>query len=134
MRRPLTELVGQRHFKKRESGAVLLELMRVHVRLETERQALALMMELVRGIPITKYCDQERLATKDRLILFMQVCHAIQHAHQKGIITTRRTRRIDEEMESEMPGQCLPWPRLARLISPECYVPCRYGGSRFFRP
>ncbi len=43
-------------------------------------------MELVRGIPITQYCDQEELATQDRLDLFMKVCHAIQHAHQKGII------------------------------------------------
>jgi WD40 repeat protein/serine/threonine protein kinase len=43
-------------------------------------------MELVKGIPITKYCDQEKLATRERLDLFIQVCHAIQHAHQKGII------------------------------------------------
>ena len=43
-------------------------------------------MELVRGIPITQYCDQEQLATQARLDLFMKVCHAIQHAHQKGII------------------------------------------------
>ena len=43
-------------------------------------------MELVRGIPITQYCDQEQLATQGRLDLFMKVCHAIQHAHQKGII------------------------------------------------
>ena len=43
-------------------------------------------MELVRGIRITDYCDQNNLPTKDRLDLFIQVCHAIQHAHQKGII------------------------------------------------
>jgi serine/threonine protein kinase/WD40 repeat protein len=43
-------------------------------------------MELVRGIKITDYCDQNRLSTKERLDLFIQVCHAIQHAHQKGII------------------------------------------------
>jgi serine/threonine protein kinase len=43
-------------------------------------------MELVRGIPITQYCDQERLSTVDRLNLVLQVCNAIQHAHQKGII------------------------------------------------
>jgi hypothetical protein len=43
-------------------------------------------MELVRGIPITQYCDQNNLATKDRLELFIKVCQAIQHAHQKGII------------------------------------------------
>ena len=75
---------------------------------EAERQALALMdhpniakvldggatetgrpyfvMELVRGIRITDYCDQNNLPTKERLGLFVQVCHAIQHAHQKGII------------------------------------------------
>jgi serine/threonine protein kinase len=43
-------------------------------------------MELVRGIKITDYCDQHNLPTRDRLDLFIQVCHAIQHAHQKGII------------------------------------------------
>jgi tetratricopeptide (TPR) repeat protein len=80
----------------------------VIARFAAERQALALMdhpniakvldagatetgrpyfvMELVRGIKITDYCDQNNLSTKDRLDLFMQVCRAIQHAHQKGII------------------------------------------------
>ena len=80
----------------------------VVARFEAERQALALMdhpsiarvfdagttgsgrpffvMELVKGIPITDYCDQARLSTKERLELFMPVCQAIQHAHQKGII------------------------------------------------
>src|SRR6266511_3504992 len=43
-------------------------------------------MELVRGIRITDYCDQANLSTKERLDLFIKVCHAIQHAHQKGII------------------------------------------------
>jgi serine/threonine protein kinase len=43
-------------------------------------------MELVRGIKITDYCDQARCSTKERLELFIKVCHAIQHAHQKGII------------------------------------------------
>jgi serine/threonine protein kinase len=43
-------------------------------------------LELVRGIRITEYCDQANLSTEDRLDLFMKVCHAIQHAHQKGII------------------------------------------------
>ncbi|HRY46998.1 MAG TPA: protein kinase [Candidatus Paceibacterota bacterium] len=77
-------------------------------RFEAERQALALMdhphiarvfdagatetgrpffvMELVRGIRITDYCDQNNLSADQRLDLFVQVCHAIQHAHQKGII------------------------------------------------
>jgi len=80
----------------------------VVARFEAERQALAIMdhpniakvldagatesgrpffvMELVRGIRITDYCDQSNLATKDRLELFIKVCGAIQHAHQKGII------------------------------------------------
>src|SRR6266542_3399193 len=80
----------------------------VIARFEAERQVLALMdhpniakvldggateagrpyfvMELVRGIRITEYCDQQNLSTRDRLDLFMQVCRAIQHAHQKGII------------------------------------------------
>src|ERR1022692_1806501 len=43
-------------------------------------------MELVRGIRITDYCDQNNLATKERLDLFIKVCQAIQHAHQKGIV------------------------------------------------
>src|SRR5262245_34584500 len=80
----------------------------VIARFEAERQALALMdhpniakifdagatesgrpyfvMELVRGIKITDYCDQHSLTTEERLNLFVQVCQAIQHAHQKGII------------------------------------------------
>jgi hypothetical protein len=43
-------------------------------------------MELVRGIPITEYCDKQKLTTRERLELFIPVCQAIQHAHQKGII------------------------------------------------
>src|SRR5258706_195618 len=80
----------------------------VIARFEAERQALALMdhpniakifdagatesgrpyfvMELVRGNKITEYCDQHSLTTQQRLKLFAQVCHAVQHAHQKGII------------------------------------------------
>jgi serine/threonine protein kinase len=80
----------------------------VVARFEQERQALAMMdhpniakvfdasatehgrpffvMELVRGIKITDYCDQANLPTTERLALFIQVCHAVQHAHQKGII------------------------------------------------
>ncbi len=80
----------------------------VIARFEVERQALALMnheniakvldagttptgrpyfvMELVRGIPITQYCDDNKLTTPQRLELFIDVCHAVQHAHQKGII------------------------------------------------
>ena len=43
-------------------------------------------MEHVRGIPITQYCDQEQLTTRERLELFMEVCQGVQHAHQKGVI------------------------------------------------
>ena len=80
----------------------------VVARFEAERQALALMdhpniakvfdggmtdqgrpyfvMEYVKGIPLTDYCDQARLTVRDRLGLFTSVCQAVQHAHQKGII------------------------------------------------
>jgi serine/threonine protein kinase/TPR repeat protein len=80
----------------------------VITRFEAERQALALMdhpniarvldagatgagrpyfvMELVDGVKITDFCDQNNLSTSERLELFIQVCHAVQHAHQKGII------------------------------------------------
>src|SRR5215472_14064459 len=43
-------------------------------------------MDLVKGAPITKYCDEHRLTPRQRLELFIPVCQAIQHAHQKGII------------------------------------------------
>ena len=85
-----------------------MDTRQVVARFDLERQALAMMdhpniakvldagateagrpyfvMELVRGIRITDYCDQNKLSTHERLDLFIQVCHAIQHAHQKGII------------------------------------------------
>ena len=85
-----------------------MDTKQVVARFEAERQALAMMdhpniakvfdagttdagrpyfvMELVRGIKITDYCDQANLGTRERLDLFIKVCHAIQHAHQKGII------------------------------------------------
>src|SRR5215471_6711299 len=85
-----------------------MDTRQVVARFEAERQALALMdhpniakvldggttdtgrpyfvMELVRGIRITEYCDQNTLCTSQRLSLFIQACHAVQHAHQKGII------------------------------------------------
>ncbi|PYK63495.1 MAG: serine/threonine protein kinase, partial [Verrucomicrobia bacterium] len=85
-----------------------MDTRQVVARFEAERQALAMMdhpniakvldagttdtgrpffvMELVRGIRITDYCDQNNLRTSERLDLFIKVCHAIQHAHQKGII------------------------------------------------
>ena len=80
----------------------------VLARFESERQALALMnhpniakayeagstaegrpffaMEYVRGVPLTEYCDAQRLSTQERLNLFMLVCDGVQHAHQKGVI------------------------------------------------
>jgi serine/threonine protein kinase len=86
----------------------------VIARFEAERQALAMMdhpniakvldagtigepggvsagrpyfvMELVKGVPITKFCDENHLTPRERLELFLPVCHAVQHAHQKGII------------------------------------------------
>jgi tetratricopeptide (TPR) repeat protein/serine/threonine protein kinase len=80
----------------------------VLARFEAERQALALMdhpniakvfdggqtlegrpyfvMELVKGVPITKFCDERRLTPRERLELFVPICQAIQHAHQKGVI------------------------------------------------
>src|SRR6185369_13680578 len=43
-------------------------------------------MELVKGVPITEFCDKNHMPPGDRLKLFVQVCHAIQHAHHKGVI------------------------------------------------
>jgi len=43
-------------------------------------------MELVKGVPITEYCDHHKLTPRERLGLFVPVCLAIQHAHQKGVI------------------------------------------------
>jgi serine/threonine protein kinase len=85
-----------------------MDTRQVIARFEAERQALAIMdhpniakvhdagatetgrpyfvMELVTGVPITQYCDKNRLSTKDRLALFLQVCNAVQHAHEKGVV------------------------------------------------
>ena len=85
-----------------------MDTRQVIARFEAERQALAMMdhpniakvfdtgatdsgrpyfvMELVNGIPITTYCDEQHLTTRERLELFIPVCQAVQHAHQKGII------------------------------------------------
>jgi serine/threonine protein kinase len=85
-----------------------MDTRQVVARFEAERQALALMdhpniarifdagtteggrpyfvMELVRGVPITDFCDQHRYTTRQRLELFALVCQAVQHAHQKGVI------------------------------------------------
>ncbi|MBY0461499.1 MAG: serine/threonine protein kinase, partial [Gemmataceae bacterium] len=85
-----------------------MDTRQVVARFEAERQALALMdhpniakvfdagttdtgrpyfvMELVKGVPITEWCDANHLTPKERLALFVQVCNAVQHAHQKGVI------------------------------------------------
>jgi eukaryotic-like serine/threonine-protein kinase len=52
----------------------------------TEQGRPYFVMELIRGIPVTEYCDANKLSIAERLELFAQVCKAIQHAHQKGII------------------------------------------------
>ena len=53
---------------------------------ETEDGRPFFVMELIKGLPITTYCDQHRLSIRERLELFIQVCLAVQHAHQKGVI------------------------------------------------
>jgi eukaryotic-like serine/threonine-protein kinase len=53
---------------------------------ETESGRPYFVMELVKGIPITRYCDEQKLTPRERLELFIPVCQAVQHAHQKGII------------------------------------------------
>ena len=85
-----------------------MDTRQVIARFEAERQALALMdhpnvacvldagetqtgrpyfaMELIHGVPITEFCDSQKLPTRDRLRIFVDVCLAVQHAHQKGII------------------------------------------------
>src|SRR5262249_37152221 len=85
-----------------------MDTRQVIARFEAERQALALMdhpniakvldagqtnsgrpyfvMDLVKGLPLTDYCDQAKLTPRERLELFVPLCQAVQHAHQKGII------------------------------------------------
>jgi serine/threonine protein kinase/tetratricopeptide (TPR) repeat protein len=97
-------------------------------RFEAERQALALMdhphiakvldagttasgrpyfvMELVRGVPITRYCDERRLTLRQRLELFVPVCQAVQHAHQKGVI--HRDLKPSNVLVAEYDGEAVP--------------------------
>jgi eukaryotic-like serine/threonine-protein kinase len=105
-----------------------MDTKQVIARFEAERQALALMdhpniakvfdagatasgrpffvMELVRGMPITDYCDRANLSPVGRLDLFIQVCQAIQHAHQKGII--HRDIKPSNILVAEQDGKAVP--------------------------
>jgi len=100
----------------------------VIARFETERQTLALMdhpniarvyeagangrgrpyfvMEFVEGTPITEYCDRKRLAIRQRLELFAQVCHGVEHAHQKGVI--HRDLKPSNLLVAEIDGRPVP--------------------------
>ena len=106
-------------------------------RFEAERQALALMdhpniakvldagttdtsrpyfvMELVKGIPITQFCDERRLTPRERLELFLPVCRAVQHAHQKGII--HRDLKPSNVLVAEVDGK--PVPKVIDLATPK---------------
>ena len=105
-----------------------MDTKQIVARFELERQALALMqhpniaqvldagatdtgrpffvMELVRGIRITDYCDRKHLSTAERLNLFIKVCQAIQHAHQKGII--HRDIKPSNILVTETSGEAVP--------------------------
>ncbi len=128
-REPVKRLVALKLIKPgMDSKAVL-------ARFEAERQALALMdhpniakildggttreepggvgagrpyfvMELVKGRPLTEYCDARRLSINDRLDLFVQICSAVQHAHQKGII--HRDLKPSNVLVTEHDGQPVP--------------------------
>jgi len=100
----------------------------VIARFSAEKQALALMdhpgiakvfdagstetgrpyfvMELVEGVPVTEYCDRKRLRTRQRLELFGEICSAVQHAHQKGVI--HRDIKPSNVLVSEVEGRPVP--------------------------
>jgi len=72
----------------------------------TEDEVPYFVMELVQGLPITEYCDQNRLSVPDRLQLFEHVCRAVQHAHQKGII--HRDLKPSNILVAEIDGAAVP--------------------------
>jgi tetratricopeptide (TPR) repeat protein len=83
-----TKQVIARFEAERQARAMMdhPNIARVHDAGATESGRPYFVMELVRGIPITDYCDREKLSIPDRLELFVLVCRAVQHAHQKGVI------------------------------------------------
>ena len=125
-----------------------MDTRQVIARFEAERQALAMMdhpniakvldagatesgrpyfaMELVHGVPITQYCDEQQLTPKERLELFVPICQAVQHAHQKGsFIATSNLAISLSPYSTVMPSprsstSVLPRPRVSRLLKRPC--------------
>jgi serine/threonine protein kinase/Flp pilus assembly protein TadD len=109
-----------------------MDTRQVIARFDAERQALAMMdhpniarvldagatetgrpffvMEAVQGVPITKFCDQQKLSTRQRLDLFVQVCRAVQHAHTKGII--HRDIKPSNILVAQADGDAAPLPKV----------------------
>jgi serine/threonine protein kinase/Flp pilus assembly protein TadD len=105
-----------------------MDTRQVIARFEAERQALAMMdhpniakvldagtteserpyfvMELVKGVPITRYCDERKLSLRERLKMLLPICHAVQHAHQKGVI--HRDLKPSNVLVAEYDDQAVP--------------------------
>ena len=118
-------------------------------RFESERQAIAVMdhpnivklldagtsengspffvMELVKGVPLTEYCDQARLNVNQRLQLFSQICYAVQHAHQKGII--HRDLKPSNMLIENHDGK--PLPKVIDLVWPKRRLTCSLASTRW---